>query len=169
MTLASKMSFYLKISAGPPTAWRNRGLSRPDNKCCSPPDGSERRSLLEGDEACWKCRTTARQVSLFSLRLHTHTLYGRLLFHVSFNACSSAAARCVRLTSTQTSPYLMTGILAECCTERVLSDSNMEKKGVSVGGISGHFSIVQFNTDRTKKHRHTYPYLFYDMFTVLSA
>ena len=54
------------------------------------------------------------------------------------------------VTSTQTSSYLMTGILAECCNERILSDSIMEKKG----GVSGHFKIVH-NERKTGLHVQT--------------
>lgn len=55
------------------------------------------------------------------------------------------------VTFTQTSPYLKTGILAECCNERMLSGSIKEKKG----GVSGHLSTLQTVLQRQNKERKT--------------
>ena len=63
-------------------------------------------------------------------------------------------------------PYLMTGILAECCNDRMLSDSVMEKKG----GISGYINIEKAvlyrknKRDKTGTHMQaecSQPHLFY--------
>lgn len=48
----------------------------------------------------------------------------------------------------------MTGILAECCNDRMLSDSIMEKKGGISGYVSTEKTVTAKEQERNKKGKH---------------
>lgn len=58
----------------------------------------------------------------------------------------------------------MTGILVECCNERMLSDSIMEKKEGISGGLSTEQAVLHRQTKEKDTHMQYKPHFSYNIF-----